>query len=48
MFNGEVQIHSFRSITKRESEESDELDEKEKLFSADLDKVFEISAELCK
>ena len=47
MFNGEVQIHSFRSITKRESEESGELDEKEKQFSLDLDEIFQISAELC-
>lgn len=47
MFNGNVQINSFRNITKRESEESDELDEKEKQFSLDLDKIFNVSAELC-
>lgn len=47
MFNGDVEIHSFRTITNRESHElGDGLKDREDEFSHDLDKVFEIAARL--
>ena len=48
MFNGELEIHSFRNITKREYSESHNLKSKEKQFDLDLEKVFEIGAKLSK
>ena len=49
MFNGEVEISSFRNITKRELNESgDDLHLKEKQFDLDLKKVHEIADRLSK
>ena len=48
MFNGDVEIHSFRTITIRESSQAnDDLKDRKKEFKRDSNKVFEISANLC-
>ena len=48
MFNGDVEIRSFRTITKRETSwVNDDLENRKKEFERDSDKVFEIAANLC-
>ncbi len=48
MFNGDVEIRSFRTITNRESSQAgEELEGRKKEFEMDSDKVFEIAANLC-
>nr|WP_294999858.1 flavodoxin family protein [uncultured Methanobrevibacter sp.] len=48
MFNGDVEIHSFRTITIRESSQAnDDLKDRKKEFERHSNKVFEISANLC-
>lgn len=48
MFNGDVEIRSFRTIIKREtSRVNDDLENRKKEFERDSDKVFEIAANLC-
>ena len=48
MLNGKVVIDSFYNISKNDyaSEDSDSINSKEEQFSRDLDRVFEIAAEL--
>ena len=50
MLNGNVVIDSFYNISKNDyaSEDSDTISSKEEQFLADLDKAFEIGAELSK
>lgn len=48
MFNGDVEIRSFRTITKRESShDSGDLKDRKKEFDRDSSSVFEIAANLC-